>query len=433
MAGASARLSRSAAASRGVSVFQDGARQQALGVADAAQAFAQPLAPRMVAGQVRHRLVAEGDRLGIAQRTPQPFAQQPPARRRGGAVEHAQKGGAAAALAGCAGGGGARLDGCQLGQRGGRGGGPERLQVGQRRGVQDQPVARLADAQRLDVRQVAALRFARIGQRRRGRQHSRLLLQQAEAAQRRRSQVALQQVAGAPRIEQPVARQRCGAGALALRPFAHRRRHPVARQQHFARPQERQVVRGLFGGAPAAHEEGAGRDVEEGARSLLALPRDGGKQVVFAAVQQVGIGQRAGRHHPRHFAAHQPLGLGRVLHLVADRHLQARRQELHQVGVQGVVRHAAHRRLAVAAALPGGQLHLQDRRRLHRVVKEHLEKVAHAVQHDRIRVPRLDLKVLAQHRRQLHRRTPLCHRRRVYRPANPILVAWQERPPPARA
>jgi len=49
---------------------------------------------------------------------------------------------------------------------------------------------------------------------------------------------------------------------------------------------------------------------------------------------------------------------------------------------------------------------------------------------DGIRVLRLDLEVLAHHRRQMQRGSPACrlgHRRRVYRPVTPILVPWRGR------
>jgi hypothetical protein len=76
---------------------EDGAGQQALGIAGARQGAAQPLAPRVVGGQLGHRLVAPGDRRRIAQRPAQPLAQRAAARRRGGAVEDAEQRGAAAA------------------------------------------------------------------------------------------------------------------------------------------------------------------------------------------------------------------------------------------------------------------------------------------------------------------------------------------------
>src|SRR6202035_5579247 len=172
---------------------QDGAAEQALGVAGPRQALAQALAPRVVAGELADRLVAIGDRPGIAERAAQPVAQGPPPGGGDGAGEDGEQGAPALALALAA----------------------EDLEVGERRSVEDQPVAGLAEGEAADVRELAPLRLTGVGQGRRRRAYGRLALLEPEAAQGRRPALARQHLAGAPGGEEAVAFERRSARALA--------------------------------------------------------------------------------------------------------------------------------------------------------------------------------------------------------------------------
>ena len=134
-----------------------------------------------------------------------------------------------------------------------------------------------------------------------------------------------------------------------------------------------------------------------------ARPRQGAEEVVLLALEQLGLAQGARRDDAGDLATHQPLGLPGVLHLIADRDLEAGTHQLAEVALERLVRHAAHRRFVLGAALARGERDLEDGRRLRRVLVEHLEEVAHAIEQDRVGVLRLHLEVVAQHRRELRR------------------------------
>ena len=114
--------------------------------------------------------------------------------------------------------------------------------------------------------------------------------------------------------------------------------------------------------------------------------------------ERLGIEDRARGDDPGDVAPDEPLRGPRVLHLVAHRDLAAGGDELRDVVLDAVVRHAAHRRLDVRVAVAGGQRDAEDGRRLLRVVEEHLVEVAHPVEEDGVRRPALHLEVLPQHR-----------------------------------
>ncbi len=63
----------------------------------------------------------------------------------------------------------------------------------------------------------------------------------------------------------------------------------------------------------------------------------------LARVEVVALGQRAGRHDAHDLAPDDALGLAGILDLIADRDAEALLDQPRQVGVDGVVRHAAHR------------------------------------------------------------------------------------------
>jgi len=65
------------------------------------------------------------------------------------------------------------------------------------------------------------------------------------------------------------------------------------------------------------------------------------------------------------------------------------------------MRHAAHRGFVPGAALPRGQGEIEQRGRLDRVVEEKLEEIPHPVEEEGVRMARLDLQIVPEHRRQL--------------------------------
>ena len=105
----------------------------------------------------------------------------------------------------------------------------------------------------------------------------------------------------------------------------------AARHQHFARPQHAQLVGQrlqaagacVLGGAELAGgqvEEGHAEDVDRRAAPGSRTRHDGHQERRLARVQIRAVGERAGRHHADDLALDEPLGLLRVLHLLADGH-----------------------------------------------------------------------------------------------------------------
>ena len=230
------------------------------------------------------------------------------------------------------------------------------------------------------MRETALLGLLGIGERRRRGLHRRLPLLEAEAAKGAGAELAEQQLTRPLRLEQAVAGERRAAGTLALGPFddLHREPHLAAlgMEQHLPRTEQGEILHRVLGSLPAADEEGAGREVEERSSARLPLPDEPGEEVLLLPVQQRRIGDGAGSDDARHLALDEPLGLRRVLDLIADRHLQAGGEELAEIPLQRVMGHPAHRHLALGSLVAGGELNLQDRRRLAGVVEEHLVEIA---------------------------------------------------------
>src|SRR5664280_220744 len=97
-----------------------------------------------------------------------------------------------------------------------------------------------------------------------------------------------------------------------------------------------------------------------------------------------------------------PARLGRVLHLLRDRHLEARVEQLADVARDRVVRDPAHRRRDLPVVTAFGQDDAQDRRGLLGILEEQLVEVAEPVQQHGVLDLRLELEILLQHRCLLH-------------------------------
>jgi len=149
-----------------------------------------------------------------------------------------------------------------------------------------------------------------------------------------------------------------------------------------------------------ADPEPAGRQVHPRQAGPLAVQVDGCEIVVLLVLQQRVVGQRAGRDDAGDVAPDQALGLGGVLHLLADGHAVPRPNHLGQVGVDGVIRHAAH---GHGTGAPGsaGQGDAHDTGPDAGVLVEEFVEVAHPEEQDGVRVRVFELPVLF-HRRRGH-------------------------------
>ena len=378
---------------------QDRTRRQTLQVGNPFQARPKRLPPGNARKQGGHCVMTVAKRGQIPQRPAQPAPQHARPRPSEGQVEHLDQGPA-------------RLV-------------PEvaeDLQVAQRRLVQDDTPIVVLDLEGGNVVDVGPGGAAGIVQDQGRRGHRGLALRQTEAPQILNAELLPQRTLGGR-----------GPGSAGLVDFCVRcagardpRRQMAVRVaptdlqvggagEDFPRRQPFQVLDRLRRVRPTSHEELAGRDVEEGARPGLPVEPDSGQVVGAGLVQHLEVVDRARRHDPRHLAADETTRLRRILHLIADRDLEAGIQQPADVGVGRMMGDAAHRRLAGRPLLTRGQGQVKDRRRGHRVLEEHLEEVAHPIEEDGVGVLRLHRQVVPEHRRhrrELPRRRPRSGGRR---------------------
>ena len=170
------------------------------------------------------------------------------------------------------------------------------------------------------------------------------------------------------------------------------------RQQHLAWVDAGRLTGCRRSAAQFRDPELAGGKVEPGdAPALRRTGRKGQQIVVLVRGEALRLDQQAGGDHLDHFAPHDPLGLLRVLHLLADGHLVAGLDQPGDVRGGGVKRDAAEGDVVPAPPGARGQGNIQDAGSEQRVVQKHLVKVAHAEEEDRIGIARFDLQILPHH------------------------------------
>jgi len=165
-----------------------------------------------------------------------------------------------------------------------------------------------------------------------------------------------------------------------------------------------------IGGAGRGDAEITGRHVRPGDGPLLSGQRHGGQEIGRAGVEQVLLGQCAGGDEAHHLALDHGLGaaflgLRRVLHLFAHRHLVALADEAGEIEVAGVHGHAAHGDLLALVLAALGERDIERRRGNGRILEEQFVEIPHAVEQEHARMRRLDVQILGHHGR---------HRRRLF-------------------
>ena len=90
------------------------------------------------------------------------------------------------------------------------------------------------------------------------------------------------------------------------------------------------------------HAELTGGDIEVRQTSTRAFKRNGRQVTILMRTQQAGLGDRARRDDPCHFAPHQFFAWARFLHLLAERDPEAFLNQPRDVAFGGVIRHTAH-------------------------------------------------------------------------------------------
>ena len=143
----------------------------------------------------------------------------------------------------------------------------------------------------------------------------------------------------------------------------------------------------------------AGRGVGQAHAERPVGGPEGGEEVVGRGLEEPLAHDRPGGEHLRHPALHQAACQGRVLQLVADRHLVPGLEEPGHVGVPLVPGDAAHRDRLGILLVAGGEREPEHRRPAHRVLEERLVEVAEPEEQDRFRIPLLGAEKLPHHGR----------------------------------
>jgi len=171
------------------------------------------------------------------------------------------------------------------------------------------------------------------------------------------------------------------------------------RQNELARRHAPDLLEQRLGRGRFRRPEVARRDVEEG-EPVPAPPVPGGRrhEARRARVEQLLVEHHPRRHHPDDVALDDPLDRPRVLELLAERHPMAELRQPGEVRPRRVVRDTAHRDRVLLPLVPRGQRQIEDARHVDGVLVEHLVEVPEAEEDDGVRVPRLDVEVLAHER-----------------------------------
>ncbi len=246
------------------------------------------------------------------------------------------------------------------------------------------------DVERAHVRERGLLRGRRVAEQRAGGRHRERHVARAKAVEVPRAEVARQRARGRGRVELP--------GRQPLHRNARRRgQRVVVRQQQLGDVEPPEQRRGL-GGRRLGQREASGSEVEPRGADTLALRELRDEQAVARGVEQVGIGQRAGRHDPRHAALDGALARRGIAELLDDHGRLAALHESREVGLDRVVRHAGHRDRRAGRLAARRQRDVEHPRRALGIVVEQLVEIAHPVEHELVRMRVLDGQVLAHHR-----------------------------------
>ena len=267
------------------------------------------------------------------------------------------------------------------------------LQVAARRRVERHEGAPGLDGQRAHVRQRRLLRRARVVQQRAGRADGERNVVGAEPREVQRAELAGHRLLRGLAVELPrgqrPARRRASAQRRGIGVVRHQELRGNDALEHARRVRQRDL----------GQRERARREVEPRDARALAGRDVGGEQAVALGLQQVRVGERARRHDARDLALDRTLARRRVAELFDDHDGLALLHEPRQVRFERVVRHARHRNRRAGGLPARGQRDVEQPRGPLGVVVEELVEVAHPVEHELVRMLRLDAQVLLHHRR----------------------------------
>ena len=142
---------------------------------------------------------------------------------------------------------------------------------------------------------------------------------------------------------------------------------------------------------------------------------DRNEQAIALGIEQSCVGDRSGSDNAGDAALDGTLRRCRITDLLADRNRFAAADELRQILVDRVIRHARHRNRAAGGLAARSQRDVEERSRALRVAVEQLVEIAHAVEHELVGMLSLYPKVLLHHRGMGRQRRLGGQRGRVHR------------------
>ena len=344
-------------------------REDAFEVADAAQFIAQRFEAAAV-DQRADRLVAAIEGIGVAQWPVQPAVQVACAHRRYRGIDDTEQGVITVARS-------VHVE----------------FEVASRGGVEGDRFAGALDGQPGQVRQGRLLGLLDIAQQAAGRADRQRQSVRAEAGKIARTEEAAEFAPARFGIEMP-------GRTLAQSGQAGHRFRPcdIFGYQAFDRLQAGQLRGQRFGVGDFAEQETTRGQVDPGQAIAVAASGDRHQQVVAPLLEQGLVGDRPGRDDAHHLALDQALGLRRVADLFADRDRFAELDKAGQIAFRRVVGHAGHRNRRTGRGAALGQGDVEQACGLARIVIEQLVEIAHAEEHQDIRMFLLCREELAHQR-----------------------------------
>jgi len=243
------------------------------------------------------------------------------------------------------------------------------------------------------VRQGGALGFLGVGQQAAGGADGQGQFVAAEALEVLGRELLAQGLACRVAVEVP--------GCAAAGAWAFLRRQvpwPVVGDQQLDRVQALEFGQQVFPALDLLHAEIAAGDVQYRQAEQALVTEQCCNQVVAALVEQCLVTDRTRGDDAHHLALHRALAGGGVADLLTDHHRLAELDQLGQVAFQRMERNPAHGDGLAGRLTAGGQGDIQQFRGLFRIFVEDLVEVAHAVEHQLVRVLVLQLPVLLHHR-----------------------------------
>ena len=340
-------------------------------IPDLAQRPTQIVASVRILEKLRDSVVAAPDSVGVQEWIQEPGPEQARPHRGGRRIEHREQGGVSVV-------GAKRLD---------------QLQVAARHGVQGHDRVRALDPGRAQMLGRAGADLLGVGDQCPGRAHQQLVPGlEAESVERLHPVPPLQLVTGRIDVEEPVGTDGMNGSGSGLGGLAG-----GLRQEKFAGLQALQFA-GHLGRVGLEDHQLPRRDIQRGQPHCDATGDQGDDVVVPLRLQKRVRDHGPGGNRLDHLAPHDPLGLGGVLGLFADRDLPAELDQTFQVVVEGLGGDSGQRYAARGPVVARGQGEPEETGALLGVLAEQFVEVPHAKENEVVPVTGFHLAPLPHER-----------------------------------